>query len=124
MVPRPPFPEIARRRLGTIKSVHTPGAYHDTPDYAFFVDQLTNAEIFGHKSQLRPGVYFAVGRRYWFTLGTNHKDLQPSTSSSLERSFRGRAPRVPGPFKLTLIAERNCHEQPVLLRGRESGEAA
>lgn len=73
MVPRPPFPELTRRRRGTIKSVHTPGAYHGTPDYAFFVDELTNTEIFGHKSQLRPGVYFAVARRYWFTLGSNHK---------------------------------------------------
>jgi hypothetical protein len=55
------------RHTGLLKSVHTTGAD------AFLADEPSGMEVFGHKSQLLPGVFFAVGRRYSFVLGNNHK---------------------------------------------------
>ena len=55
------------RRTGFLKSVHTTGAY------AFLAEETSGMEIFGHKSHLRPGVFFAIGRRYSFVIGNNHK---------------------------------------------------
>jgi hypothetical protein len=55
------------RHTGFLKSVHTTGAY------AFLTDEPTGMEVFGHKSHLRPGVFFALGRRYSFILGNNGK---------------------------------------------------
>ena len=55
------------RHTGFLKSVHTTGAY------AFLTEEPSGMEIFGHKNHLRPGVFFAIGRRYSFILGNNHK---------------------------------------------------
>jgi len=55
------------RRTGFLKSVHTTGAY------AFLTEEPSGVEVFGHKNHLRPGVFFAMGRRYSFILGNNHK---------------------------------------------------
>jgi hypothetical protein len=55
------------RRTGFLKSIHTTGAY------AFLAEEPSGMEVFGHKSHLRPGAYFAIGRRYSFILGNNHK---------------------------------------------------
>ncbi len=66
MAPRTP-PDGGGRRTGFLKSVHTTGAY------AFLTDESSGLEVFGHKTHLRPGAYFAIGRRYSFILGNNHK---------------------------------------------------
>jgi hypothetical protein len=55
------------RRTGFMKSIHTTGVY------AFLAEEPSGMEIFGHKNHLRPGVFFAIGRRYSFILGNNHK---------------------------------------------------
>jgi cold shock CspA family protein len=55
------------RRTGFMKSVHTTGAF------AFLIAEQMGMEVFGHKSQLRPGVHFAIGRRYSFILGNSGK---------------------------------------------------
>jgi cold shock CspA family protein len=63
--PRPALPAITRRRRGTIRFVHTTGAF------GFVADDQNTMSVFVHRSSLRPGVHLVAGSRVEFVLGHN-----------------------------------------------------